>query len=324
MKALPIIMLSLLLSNVAYAEPDDVITLLIENDVFTGTDRDYTSGVLLSYVSGLNTGPKGVDRLGRRLPFIDPDTDLHVSFSIGHELYTPEDISVEELIEDDRPYAAHLYADFGLTTHNPRRLNTWRLSLGIVGPSARGEEIQSGIHEKIDSQDPRGWDNQLDDEFVYALQYETKWRKFFNSETFGLSVDVLPHLGLAAGNLNTFVNTGLTLRLGQGLDSDYGPPRIRPAIPGSLYYKKTDRRFNWYFFLGADGRYVVHNIFLDGNTDKDSHSVDKRNWVADAQAGIVMNMSNMRITYSYVVRTREFELQNRHSRFGSLSFSLRF
>src|SRR3546814_17784538 len=100
-----------------------------------------------------------------------------------------------------------------------------------------------------------------------------------------LGVDVTPHLGAALGNVYTYGAGGLTLRFGEDLPDDYGPPRIRPALPGSDYFRPTDD-FGWYFFAGAEGRIVARNIFLDGNTFKDSHSVDKRPLVADLQAGL--------------------------------------
>src|SRR3546814_8870959 len=122
-----------------------------------------------------------------------------------------------------------------------------------------------------------------------------------------LGVDVTPHLGAALGNVYTYGAGGLTLRFGEDLPDDYGPPRIRPALPGSDYFRPTDD-FGWYFFAGAEGRIVARNIFLDGNTFKDSHSVDKRPLVADLQAGIAVNLrseehtselqSLMRISYA--------------------------
>ena len=46
--------------------------------------------------------------------------------------------------------------------------------------------------------------------------------------------------------------------------------------------------FGGYVFLGAEGRYVARNIFLDGNTfDDDGPSVSgRRRWVGDIQTGI--------------------------------------
>lgn len=65
------------------------------------------------------------------------------------------------------------------------------------------------------------------------------------------------------------------LRLGQRLPLDYGPPRIQPSLPGSGFFVPPQDRFGWYLFAGVEGRAVARNIFLDGNTFRDSRSVDK-------------------------------------------------
>ena len=80
---------------------------------------------------------------------------------------------------------------------------------------------------------------------------------------------------------------GLTLRLGEDLQRDFGPPRVRPALAGSGMFRPTGQ-FSWYVFGGAEGRVVARDIFLDGNTFRDSLSVDKKRFVADFQVGLVV------------------------------------
>lgn len=319
---LPIFLL--LIVGIAHGKTDSVTTVVVENDVITGSDRHYTSGVLFSYVSGLNRGPKTVDALARRLPMIDDDDDLHVGLSIGHEIYTPREIKVPTLIADDRPYAGHLYAAADFTISTEKTLSTWRFNLGIVGPSARAKNMQRELHRRIGSPIPEGWDNQLDDELAYGILYEKQWRPLCDSQCTGWGADLLPHLGISLGNVASTANVGAIFRVGRNLGSDYGPPRIRPALPGSLFFKPNAHGLTWYLYAGVDGRYVAQNIFLDGNTHKDSHSVERRKWVGDFQVGFVMNSQRFRLAYSHVVRSREFEGQPEHNRFGSLTLAYRF
>src|SRR3546814_12873912 len=104
-------------------------------------------------------------------------------------------------------------------------------------------------------------------------------------------------IGGALGNVYTYGAGGVTLRLGEDLPSDYGPPRLRPALPGSDYFRPSDW-FGWYLFVGAEGRLMVRNIFLDGNTFEDSHSADKYPLVFDLQAGIAVDLATRaRIAY---------------------------
>ena len=56
-------------------------------------------------------------------------------------------------------------------------------------------------------------------------------------------------------------------------------------MPGGGYFRRK-KGFNWYLFAGLEGRAVFRNIFLDGNTFTDSHSVDSKHFVGDIQAGL--------------------------------------
>ncbi len=311
-------LLTCLLISTAHTADDAVVSLIVENDVITGTDRHYTSGVLLSYVSGLDEGPPGAENFGRKLFFIDDDDQMHVGFSLGHEIYTPKDISNPDLIVDDRPYAGHLYGAVDFTISDDYELSTWRINMGIVGPSARAEDIQSDLHREIGSPIPRGWEHQLDDEFAWGLMYEKQWQWRPRKNT-----SFLPHAGVSIGNVSTHATVGAMFRVGRNLDADYGPPRLRPALPGSLFFKPDGDGTTWYFYLGVDGRYVAQNLFLDGNTSKDSHSVSRKNWVGDFQAGFVINNRRLRLAYSHVIRSKEFEGQDERSRFGSVTLAVR-
>ena len=124
---------------------------------------------------------------------------------------------------------------------------------------------------------------------------------------------------MALGNVFTYAGLGGTLRLGQGLDRDFGPPRIQPAPPGSGYFVPGGR-FGWYLFAGMDGRMMLQNIFLDGNTFQDSHRVDKNLWVADFVGGVAVAAHGVRLSATYVQRTPEFKGQRRPDHFGSLAF----
>ncbi len=302
--------------------------LQFENDVFDpdASDRHYTNGMLFSYQTGENRVWNWLDGWARRHYFPDPDVRLHASLAVGHNLYTPEDISTTELVVNDRPYAGWLHVDLGLVGQTDEVLRTMQLSFGIVGPAAKGEEFQKWIHKVIDSPDPMGWDNQLNNEPTLMLVFEQKWRNLFSPGFFrglGLDVDLSPHGSVALGNVFTYGGVGGTVRLGQGLEKDFGPPRIQPAPPGSGFCTPRGG-FAWYLFGGLDGRLMLHNIFLDGNTFTDSHSVEKNYLVGDLVGGAAISGLGMRLGFTYVVRSPEFHGQSSPDRFGSLTLSFHF
>lgn len=300
-------------------------TFHFENDAigFEDSDKHYSNGILLSYQTGENRVWNWLDGWARRHYFQDPDVLLRASLGLGQNLYTPEDISTTEVIPDDRPYAGWLHADLGLVGVTDNILRTMELSFGLVGPAAGGEAAQKWYHEIIDSPEPMGWDNQLNSELTLMLVFEQKWRNISDPGLLGLELDLSPHGSVALGNVFTYGGVGGTIRLGNNLDQDFGPPRIQPAPPGSGYFISSGS-FGWYFFGGVDGRLMLRNIFLDGNTFSSSHSVEKNPLVGDLVGGFAVSGLGMRLGLVYVYRTPEFQEQHSADHFGSFTFSVKF
>jgi hypothetical protein len=297
--------------------------LLIENDVFTGTDRHYSNGVHLSWLSAQDDVPDYIRGFANAMPLIRPNALLRAGYAIGHNLYTPNDITNPALIPNERPYAGYLYGGFAVVADAGTILDTWALDLGIVGPSARGEAVQNNFHRLIGSPQAQGWDNQLKDEVTLSLTHERKWRNLWEYTDSGFGAGLTPHLGISIGNLSTYLNAGLALRVGENLARDYGPPRIRPSLPGSAFFTPS-KQFSWYLYAGVDGRAVARNIFLDGNTWQDSHHVDSKTWVGDLQMGAVLTFPDFRLAYTHVFRSREFAGQAEGDHFGAISLTAFF
>jgi lipid A 3-O-deacylase len=327
-----LVLILIFLNGIAAAEEvppkKGSFNIQFENDVMDpgASDRHYTNGLLFSYHTGENQVWPWLDGWARRHYFLDPDVRLYASLAVGHNLYTPEDISTTELVLDDRPYAGWLHVDLGLVGQTDDVLRTMQISLGIVGPAAKGEEFQKWIHRVISSPEPMGWDNQLNNELALMLVFEQKWRNLSSPgflSGLGLDIDLSPHGSVAVGNVFTYGGVGGTVRLGQGLERDFGPPRIQPAPPGSGFCAPRGG-FAWYLFGGLDGRLMLHNIFLDGNIFSDSHSVEKNYVVGDLVGGAAVSGLGMRLSFTYVVRSPEFEEQSSPDRFGSLTLSFHF
>lgn len=304
------------------ADPKGTVTLNLENDLFgAGNDRHYTHGGEIGYVSDTYQ-PSWLWNAVSILPFYEATADTRVSWALGQKIFTPSDLSRSDLIVDDRPYAGWLYTSLGLITDNReglRHLDKLELVLGTTGPDSGAESSQRQVHEMTDSQPPRGWDNQLDDEVTVDIIYQRQW----TLPIIDNYIDVVPLVGFDVGTAMRYINTGLTLRIGSGTNSDYGPPLIRPSSPGSGYFR-SEQSFYWYLFAGANGRFVDHNLFLQGNSDGDSHGVAIKRWVGDIQLGAVMGAGNWRLALTNIVRTREFKVQDEPDEFGSIALSYRF
>jgi hypothetical protein len=186
-----------------------------------------------------------------------------------------------------------------------------------------GEEAQRGIHQWLGAPDPRGWDSQLENEVAFAVSYDRRWRAFrvFGDYFGGLEADLTPSAGASLGTLRTEARVGVAARVGQRIDSDYGPPRVRPSLAGVEHFRGG--QFSWNVFAGVQGRAVAHNLFLDGNTFEDSASVERTLFVLDMQTGFSVTAGSVRLAYTYVWRTEEFETQPTRQDFGALSLSVR-
>jgi len=313
------------------AEPGNIISIQFENDLFGGgTDRYFTHGTRIQAV----TKPIAwITDVADKLPWFskkkaleDPADILQArtSISFGQSIFTPDDISDPDLIEDDVPYAGWLYLGLGIMANQGfNRFDQLELNIGVVGPSSMAEEVQTEWHDLFGITKPMGWDNQLNDELGVVLFYEQAHRFETKDWLLGLKWDAIPHFGGSIGNVFTFAKVGLTFRLGPHLATDFGPPRIRPSLPGSGFYS-PQKGFNWYLFTGAETRLVIQNIFLDGNTFKESHSVDKKPLVGDVQAGIVIQYDRLRLSYTHIFRSKEFDDQTKPHKYGSLSVSYQF
>jgi hypothetical protein len=264
-----------------------------------------------------------LDGWARRHYFRDPEVRLHASIDLGQNLYTPEDISTTELVVDDRPYAGWLHVDLGLIGQTDEVLRTLQLSLGIVGPAAKGEQVQKWFHQVIGSPEPMGWHNQINNEPTLMLVFEQKWRNIRPAGFLDLDLDLSPHGSVALGNVFTYGGVGGTIRLGRKLERDFGLPRIQPAPPGSGCFVPSGG-FGWYLFGGLDGRLMLQNIFLDGNTFSSSHSVEKNLLVGDVVVGAAVSGLGLRLGMTLVQRSLEFEGQNSPDRFGSFTLSFQF
>ncbi|MFZ5932330.1 MAG: lipid A deacylase LpxR family protein [Pseudomonadota bacterium] len=299
-----------------------ILNIVIENDIFAGSDRDYTNGIRFAWLSSEENTPQLARSAARWLPFAD-DGNKRISIAAGQSMFAPEVIGSRTPNPKDHPYAGWLYASVGMVTDTGNTLNNVMLTLGVVGPLSLAEQTQKFVHHITDSPQPKGWDSQLKNEPGVVLTYERKWRKIHEFTPFGLGTDITPHVGFNLGNVYTDASAGATFRLGYDLPADYGPPRIRPSLPGSDFFIPT-KSLGGYLFTTIASRGVARALFLDGNTFRDSPNVHKKKLVNSLQMGAALTYGQTRLSYTHVLLTREYTTQRHKPAFGALTISRRF
>ena len=300
------------------------LSVVLENDVFYGIDRHYTNGLRIVWVPGSDTpAPDWAVNVAKLVPWFPREGEMIHGYALGQSMFAPSDKTLVNPPLDDRPYAGWLYVTMGLGVESGRELDLMSVSIGMVGPASLAEEIQTFVHRFTNTPVSQGWDTQLENEPGILVSYQRSWRALATKTYLKNDLDFTPHLGMTFGNVFTYANAGITARYGRQLPFDFGPPRIQPGLPGYGDFSPASD-FGWYFFIGIDARAVAQNIFLDGNTFRDSRSVDKKTLVGDLQLGIVLDWPDMRLSYTHVVRSREFETQENNDIFGAISVSFKF
>jgi lipid A 3-O-deacylase len=284
------------------------IQIFIENDMLAHSDQYYTNGIKVGIgVPGSTLAEIFCNSLKVALaPFSRGSERLHFGWFVGQNLYTPKVITIATAQPHDRPWAAWSYLG-GVAqrvSNHGARLDTVEIDLGMVGPPALGDQIQTAWHRLIGASKPVGWDNQIPSEPAFLVSYVQK-RKYGTS-----NIDVVPHIGITGGNVFTLARAGAIARFGINM-SGFGPDSIEPG--GAMLQNTRDtadpesrRRFEAYGFFGFDGRLVGRNIFLDGTVFRDSPSVSKRTFVHDFTLGASVRYRAFRISLTRILRSEEF------------------
>jgi len=310
---------------------DGRVSVLEENDsIFFNSDRYYTQGLQLNYlgptVATTSIANAPFDFLSNHLGIFatGASSNRHYEALFGQQIFTPSNIHTSDPDPNDRPYAGWLYGGVGLiqdTDH--RQLDHLEVQLGVVGPASLARATQNDWHQFIGLKMADGWDSQLHNEPGIMISYEHKWR-FLQPVGGGFAVDAIPELGATVGNVMTYAEGGALLRFGRNLEADYGPARMRPSISGTSYFNGSalDGPFGFYFYVGAQGRAVGRNIFLDGNSFEDSASVDKKIFVGDLVGGLSLFWSNaVKLDTNVIYRSKEYSGQDKNEKYAGINLS---
>jgi len=309
------------------SDDHNYLSFSYENDLIgDGSDDNYTSGLRISYFDTETDVPQIIDKIAKLVPTFDINATTSTTYTFGQSLFTPSNIAISANQDDDRPWAGFLYGSVGLATITKNHVDELDVTLGVVGPEALGEQTQKFVHKHItNSIIPQGWDNQLETEPGVILSWRRRWPIWETFELSGLRLRFEPDINASLGNVYTYAGTGMSWSIAPYNERIQDtPPRVQPAMGGTGFFDTPDNKLSWNLFGGLHGRAMGRNIFLDGNTFTNSHSVDKNIFVGDANAGIALTYDDYRLSYTLNYRTKEFEGQDDNSVFGSVTLTTRF
>ncbi len=290
----------------------------MDNDLFVGSDDGYTNGLYYAWYdvafeqdSALQPG-----LLAKAMQWSLPDKATNASinaYTIGQAMVTPEDISLTTPDPNDLPYSGLLMLTnsyLQINNHYADRIST---SLGIVGPASGAETSQTLVHDLLDSDEPMGWDAQLKNELVFQFTRGRLWRSWASDSD---RYDILTGAELSLGTVESAFSGGAFFRTGSGLSRSY--PSASFILSRTTNPVAIDG--GWLAYIGFGVRYIANQIFVDGNTFRDSPSADLDHSQFGAGAGFSYSWGRCAITLAWEdLGLLEDQLEGT-SRFGTVTF----
>jgi hypothetical protein len=316
----------------ATAGGDAALTITLENDVFTGSDNNYTNGVAVTWVSSdIGSDKKGgfVSGWGGLwgfLPFIgDEGYATYVAWTVAQEMHTPDDITNPDPPQTDQPYAGVLYLDSVFYARSGHRAHAWELKLGVVGPASQADDVQKWIHELVGDDEPMGWDTQLPNEMVINVGFTSayKWAEAGADESAWWRL--VPVGNVSLGTYYTGAGLGMYTEIGWNLVDALGGTSLREGL-SSATTVGVGPVDGWSvaFFGGLAGHAVAYYLPLDGTVFKDSRSVDTKPFVGNASLGVSVRRGRLVSSLATTFTTKAFETQEKNAELGTFSLSWYF
>lgn len=317
-------------------------TLRIDDDFLAlgGRDADYTGGFAYALNADAPVGPRW---LARPLDWIDDALRVpragasgeHAAFEIGVQLFTPRDLTAEEALPDDRPYANLLYASSSTLAHDEDRdiVRQTTFTIGVLGLPLVGD-LHRALHELLGSPLPNGYAHQISDGGEPTFRYAFSSRRLLASGILG-GRPYSARFGFTA-NLGYLTDASAEIAVRSGPDrvpwwsappplSDYaGQPPIqsagdRAASPRGVLFEG-----------GLAVRARVYNAFLQGqvrSSDVTFSSSELNHVLIEAWFGLSTELKGG-LAISYSVRWQSPEIANgagsRSFSWGTLSFARAF
>lgn len=302
----------------------DWLSFTWDNDIFVGEDDGYTNGGFWTWFNTGRRDKKPPEPSWLLKPLLwsmskeaDPTYRVN-SHTFGHMMVTPEDIRRPNPDPGDLPYSGLM---FYLNSHlqvYERYADMASVTIGLVGPDSGADTLQKYIHKHMSGADePQGWHTQLDNEIVFRLSRTRVWRQVVSKT--GRN-DLLFLGGVDVGTLESSLDGYLIFRHGTNLATSYATA----AYHGNRTINPVALNGGWHVYVGLGARYVANLIFTDGNTFKDSRSVE----VDPAKIGFMLGFSYSWRDFTATLAIEDMAMNEEQyegiERYGSFSVAYRF
>lgn len=298
------------------------LVVTLENDILgSGTDRNYTNGLRLLWLGEAGAVPEWLNRLAGILPLVHEGSSSRLVLELGQSIFTPESLDAMRPPEGQRPYAGWLYLGLSALLEDETQISRLGILAGVLGPLAGAGSTQSAVHGWLGMEHPNGWDSQPGSRPGFQVLLDRFWKLVQAEPADAIELEILPHAGVAVGNVYDQASGGVLIRFGGDLGQQPLPSSIAPGLAPGGAARAEDGGFHWSFFIDLTGRAVAHNVLVSGLDGAGPEA----NWlVGDVTAGLTITYAGISITYARTLRTPEAATQESPDSFGGVSISVDF
>lgn len=315
-------LVALLMPASVYAE-FEWVSFTLDNDLFLGDDGGYTNGLYLAFYDSEKqaTHPEPSWLLTPlQWSIRDTSTVTAISaYTLGQTMVTPADITVTLPDKNDMPYAGLLFINSTFLSVNTNYADKIGVTLGVLGPLSLAEQSQKLIHKMLGSEEPKGWDTQLENELVFQLDRARAWQFWQSNDQ---RWDLVTLADLTLGTISSAINAGAMIRYGTRLSDSYATTlfgNTRTTNPISI-------AGSWNLYAGIKAGYKFNDIFMDGNTYRDSHSIEYKHESVGVMLGFTFSWDG----YSLALAATDSNLlvgksgypSESDARFGTLTLAI--
>ena len=274
-----------------------------DNDYFTKTDEYYSQGITLEYVN-----PSVINVPLAKFLWKPYKTNPQFGLTFNLFAYTPTSTAYDSILFGDRPFNANISLKTFLIqvdTIHQQQVST-ALSIGIMGPAALGNEIHTNIHRWLKNPLPHGWQHQIQNDIIinYQLNYEKQLLSADNNFLLNTTAEA------RLGTLNNKISGGFNCMAGS-FNKRFS------TIP----YNK--RKAEYYFYGQGRLNLIGYDVSMQGGlfNRKSPYTIpgsDISRIIFQADAGIILNIKKLYLSYTQSFLTKEFRTGKYH-RWGGVS-----
>ncbi len=275
-----------------------------DNDYFTKTDEYYSQGITFEYVD-----PAIKKFLLAKLLWKPYKTNPQFGIAFNLFGYTPTTIASDSILYGDRPFNANIsFKTFliQVDTIHQQRVST-AFSIGVMGPSALGNEIQTNIHRWLDNPLPHGWQHQVQNDIIinYQLNYEKQLISASNNFLLNTTAES------RFCTLNNKLSGGFNFMAG----------RFNKRFSTITNNKK---KIEYYFYGQSRLNIIGYDASMQGGLfNRKSPYTISGNAISrvtfQTDAGLILNLKKLYLSYTQSILTKEFRTGKYH-RWGGVSF----